>query len=170
VQAEGWQHPLYWQDDLDSAYGLGGIRALDPAAPVTQLSYFEADAFARWAGARLPTEFEWEHAARQLRVAARPNLADRGAFHPLPAEGRVSRMAPQLQRILVGALQEGGWLEAHEAAVLKAATTPDDDARLTAVRTLLAEETRLGMLVGVAVGWELARELEGFHEDDSEGD
>ena len=60
VQAEGWQHPLYWQDDLDSAYGLGGIRALDPAAPVTQLSYFEADAFARWAGARLPTEAEWE--------------------------------------------------------------------------------------------------------------
>jgi hypothetical protein len=54
--------------------------------------------------------------------------------------------------------------------VLKAATTPDAEERLTAVRTLLAEETRLGMLVGVAVGWELARELEGFHDDDSEGD
>ena len=83
------------------------------------------------------------------------------------AEGRVARMAPQLQRVLAGALQEGGWLEAHESEVLKAATTPDDEARLTAMRTLLAEETRLGMLVGVAVGWELARELEGLNADDS---
>jgi hypothetical protein len=87
------------------------------------------------------------------------------------AEGRVSRMAPQLQRILAQVLQEGGWLEAHEAHVLKAATTPDDDERLTAVRTLLVEETRLGMLVGVAVGWELARELEGLNDyDDTQGD
>ena len=86
------------------------------------------------------------------------------------AESRVARMAPQLQRILAGALQEGGWLEAHESQVLKAATTPDEEARLTAVRTLLAEETRLGMLVGVAVGWELARELEGLNEDQTEGD
>jgi hypothetical protein len=83
------------------------------------------------------------------------------------AEGRVARMAPQLQRVLAGALQQGGWLEAHESEVLKAATTPDDEARLVAVRTLLAEETRLGMLVGVAVGWELARELEGLNEDDT---
>ena len=86
------------------------------------------------------------------------------------AEGRVSRIAPQLQRILADALHAGGWLEAHESEVLKAATTPDDEARLTAVRTLLAEETRLGMLVGVAVGWELARELEGLNADDKEGD
>jgi hypothetical protein len=86
------------------------------------------------------------------------------------AEGRVSRIAPQLQRILADALHAGGWYEAHEAEVLKAATTPDDEARLTAVRTLLAEETRLGMLVGVAVGWELARELEGLNADDTQGD
>jgi hypothetical protein len=86
------------------------------------------------------------------------------------AEGRVSRIAPQLQRILADALHSGGWYEAHEAEVLKAATTPDDEARLTAVRTLLAEETRLGMLVGVAVGWELARELEGLNADDTQGD
>jgi hypothetical protein len=90
--------------------------------------------------------------------AALEALSDPERFRS--AEGRVARMAPQLQRILAGALSEGGWLEAHEAEVLKAATTPDDEARLTAVRTLLAEETRLGMLVGVAVGWELARELE----------
>jgi hypothetical protein len=100
--------------------------------------------------------------------AALEALSDPERFRA--AEGRVSRMAPQLQRILAGALQEGGWLEAHESEVLKAATTPDEEARLTAVRTLLAEETRLGMLVGVAVGWELARELQGRGADDREGD
>jgi hypothetical protein len=77
------------------------------------------------------------------------------------AESQVARMAPQLQRILNHALDEGGWFgEAHEAEVLKAATTPDQEQRITAVRTLLAEETRIGMMVGVAVGWELRRELE----------
>ena len=61
----------------------------------------------------------------------------------------------------VEALNDGGWFgEAHEGEILKAATTPDPDERIRAVRTLLAEETRIGMLVGVAVGWELARELE----------
>ena len=77
------------------------------------------------------------------------------------AERRVSRVAPQLQRILNRALHEGGWFgEAQESQVRQAATTPDEAERITAVRTLLAEETRIGMLVGVAVGWELARELE----------
>jgi hypothetical protein len=77
------------------------------------------------------------------------------------AETRVGRVAPQLQRILADALNEGGWFgEAHEGQILKAATTPDPDERIRALRTLLAEETRIGMLVGVAVGWELARELE----------
>ena len=83
------------------------------------------------------------------------------------AERRVAQMAPGLQRILNAALEEGGWFgEAHESQVLKAATTPDQDERLLAVRTLLAEETRMGMLVGVAVGWELARELEGDRGDE----
>ncbi len=83
------------------------------------------------------------------------------------AETRVARMAPQLQRILNHALDEGGWFgEAHDGQVLKAATTPDEDERIRAVRTLLAEETRLGMLIGVAVGWELARELETKEDDD----
>jgi hypothetical protein len=78
------------------------------------------------------------------------------------AEDRVARMAPQLQRIIVAALQQGGWFdEAHQGEVLKAATKPDPDERIAAVRTLLAEETRIGMMVGVAVGWELARELDG---------
>jgi hypothetical protein len=77
------------------------------------------------------------------------------------AESRVGRVAPQLQLILGEALNAGGWFgEAHEGELLKAATTPDPDDRIRAVRTLLAEETRIGMLVGVAVGWELARELD----------
>ena len=83
------------------------------------------------------------------------------------AEERVTRHAPQLQRILNQALHEGGWFEdAHQAEVLKAATKPDADERLTAVRTLLAEETRMGMLVGVALGWELALELERTRQED----
>jgi hypothetical protein len=77
------------------------------------------------------------------------------------AESRVGRIAPQLQRILAEALNEGGWFgEAHEGEILKAATTPDPDDRIRAVRTLMAEDSRIAMLVGVAVGWELARELD----------
>ncbi len=80
--------PLYWRrlDGQWLNHTLQGTVEIDPRTPVCHLSYFEADAFARWAGARLPTEVEWEHAARQLRSPSRPNLADRGAFHPLPAE------------------------------------------------------------------------------------
>jgi hypothetical protein len=78
------------------------------------------------------------------------------------AEARVARIAPRLQRILATALQEGGWFdEAHQSEVLKAATKPDPEERIAAVRTLVAEEARLGMMVGVAVGWELAREVDG---------
>ena len=77
------------------------------------------------------------------------------------AEERVSRMAPQLQRILNDALHAGGWFDqAQESHVRQAAGAEDQNERIIAVRTLLAEETRLGMLVGVALGWELARELE----------
>jgi hypothetical protein len=77
------------------------------------------------------------------------------------AESRVGRIAPQLQRILGLALNEGGWFgEAHEGEILKAATTPDPDERIRVIRTLMAEDARIAMLVGVAVGWELARELD----------
>jgi Lon protease-like protein len=76
-------------------------------------------------------------------------------------ERQVARAAPRLQRILAEALGAGGWFgESHEAEVLKAATAPDEEARLTAVRTMLAEEARMGMMVGVAVGWALAERLE----------
>jgi hypothetical protein len=77
------------------------------------------------------------------------------------AERRLAQLAPQLQRILAQAMQEGGWFgEAHESQVNAAATAEAEDERATRIRTLLAEETRMGMLVGVAVGFELARELE----------
>jgi hypothetical protein len=76
-------------------------------------------------------------------------------------ERQVARAAPRLQKILTEALRAGGWFgESHDAEVLKAATTPEEEARLTAVRTLLAEEARMGMMVGVAVGWALADQLE----------
>ena len=76
------------------------------------------------------------------------------------AESLVATAAPKLQGVLARALEAGGWFgEAHEAQALKAATLPDSDERLTAVRTLLAEEARMGMMVGVAVGWALAQEL-----------
>ena len=97
--------------------------------------------------------------------AALQALSDPERFRE--AEGRVTRMAPQLQRILGQALQEGGWFgEAHEAELLKAATEPDQDARLRLLRTLVADETRMGMMIGVAVGWELARELELDQQED----
>lgn len=76
------------------------------------------------------------------------------------SERQVAQAAPKLQRILAEALGAGGWFgESHESEVLKAATAPDEQERLSAVRTLLAEETRIGMMVGVAVGWALAERL-----------
>ena len=82
------------------------------------------------------------------------------------AQEVVVHAAPGLQRVLNAALDEGGWFgEAHEEQVLRAATTEDPAARLTALRTLLAEETQLGMMVGVAVGFELARQLQRQRED-----
>ena len=76
------------------------------------------------------------------------------------AERIVARAAPRLQRVLAAALAEGGWFgESHEAEALKAATAPDPDERLAAVRSLLAEEARMGMMVGVAVGWALHVEM-----------
>lgn len=90
--------------------------------------------------------------------AAVDAISDPDAFRE--AEGQVARMAPRLQMILADALAAGGWLgESHESELLKAATTPDEEARITAVRTLLAEEARMGMMVGVAVGWALAERL-----------
>ena len=83
VQAQNWQRPLYWSDDLQSSFTLGGRVALNAHAPVCHVSFFEADAFARWAGARLPTETEWETvaAAQHSRVG---NFLDSGYLQPQP--------------------------------------------------------------------------------------
>jgi ergothioneine biosynthesis protein EgtB len=128
MRAEGWQAPLYWQHDNAtnsgwSIYTMRGFRSLDDLSetPVCHLSFFEADAYARWAGHRLPTEFEWEHAAGQLGMlrkevdsqpallthpkldtakktgvlpAVTANLLETGNLHPTPARG-----LPGLQQI-----------------------------------------------------------------------
>jgi ergothioneine biosynthesis protein EgtB len=89
VQAGRREAPLYWRLDGASwvSHTLQGIVEIDANTPACHLSYFEADAYARWAGARLPTEAEWEFAARRLSRSPRPhhNFADRGAYHPWPA-------------------------------------------------------------------------------------
>ena len=76
VQRECWQHPLYWRKPKGGSgwreFTLAGIRDLDPEAPVCHLSYFEADAFARWSGARLPSEAEWESAAQDHAIGYAP--------------------------------------------------------------------------------------------------
>jgi hypothetical protein len=78
------------------------------------------------------------------------------------AQDIVMRAAPSLQKVLANALAAGGWFDAgHDQAVREATGGEDPQERLRAVRSLLAEETRLGMFVGVAVGFELARELDG---------
>ncbi len=90
--------------------------------------------------------------------AAIERLTEAGRF--AEAEQIVSRSAPQLQKVLAAALAEGGWFgESHDSEALKAATAPDPEERIAAVRSLLAEEARMGMLVGVAVGWALHAEL-----------
>jgi hypothetical protein len=98
--------------------------------------------------------------------AAIERLVDAERF--AEAERVVSRAAPQLQKVLAAALAEGGWFgESHDAETLKAATVPDPEERLTAVRSLLAEEARMGMMVGVAVGWALHEQM---NEIQTEGD
>ena len=97
--------------------------------------------------------------------AAIDALTDRERFRE--AESVVAAAAPKLQRILADALEEGGWFgDAHEAELRKAATAASDDERLTAIRTLLAEEARMGMMVGVAVGWALAEELSNIEQEE----
>jgi ergothioneine biosynthesis protein EgtB len=88
IQREGWQQPLYWLGDPSgySEFTLAGERKLCDSEPVSHLSYIEADAFARWAGARLPTEAEWEVACGTRPVEG--NFVDSARLHPAMAGDR----------------------------------------------------------------------------------
>lgn len=85
VQKKQWSAPLYWfkRDGEWMQFTLSGVRTLDLNEPVTHISYFEADAFARWKGCRLPTEQEWEHACESLEIEG--NFVDENQFHPSAA-------------------------------------------------------------------------------------
>lgn len=88
--SDGWawantneiKRPLYWSPGLDTEFTLSGLRTIDPDAPVCHISYYEADAFARWAGHRLPTEAEWEIVAERTKISG--NFVDNGLLHPQP--------------------------------------------------------------------------------------
>jgi len=86
VQQEGWRAPLYWEDHAGNwfEFTLSGLRPVDSAEPVTHISYFEADAYARWAGGRLPTEAEWEVAASSVPMQG--NFVEGGRYHPAPLD------------------------------------------------------------------------------------
>ena len=120
VQAEGWEAPGYWRkvDGVSHALTLAGLRPVDPAAPVCHVSYYEADAFARWMGKDLPTEQEWE-------VAARAGLIDdafgivwqwtRSAYSPYPGYRAAVRRARRVQRQVHGQPDGAARLVARDA-------------------------------------------------------
>ena len=83
INERGWNRPLYWTEDMSGEFTLGGMREFDANLPVTHVSYYEADAFARWAGSRLPTEAEWEVAAGSTAVAG--NFMEAACWHPAAA-------------------------------------------------------------------------------------
>lgn len=96
VRERAWTQPLYWEERSGEwrSMTLQGLQPVDPAAPVSHVSYFEADAFATWAGRRLPTEFEWEHAARQS--PQRGNFVESGRLRAQPAAPRSEGSVRQL--------------------------------------------------------------------------
>ena len=94
VLEQDWQAPLYWEraDDRWQVQTLAGLRPVSPHEPVCHVSYYEADAYARWAAARLPTEAEWESVAEGRPVAG--NFAESGLWHPAPAAPDAGALGP----------------------------------------------------------------------------
>jgi ergothioneine biosynthesis protein EgtB len=94
VNEQRWNAPLYWtkRDGAWWNFTLSGLRPVDQSEPVTHVSYFEADAYANWAGGRLPTEFEWERAALSCPIEG--NFVETERFHPIPVGSAVSADKP----------------------------------------------------------------------------
>jgi ergothioneine biosynthesis protein EgtB len=127
VEAEGWNAPGHWRD-IDGAWHsltLGGLKPVDPAAAVLHISYYEADAYARWAGKHLPTEAEWEVAARAGLLSDAFGVAwqwTRSAYLPYPG-----------YRAMAGALGEYNGKFMINQMVLRGSSlaTPEGHARLS---------------------------------------
>jgi ergothioneine biosynthesis protein EgtB len=103
VNEQRWNAPLYWtkRDGAWWNFTLSGLRRVDQSEPVTHVSYFEADAYANWAGMRLPTEFDWERAALSCPIEG--NFAETELFHPstVAVASAVSAEKPERHRHLV---------------------------------------------------------------------
>lgn len=127
VQNEEWKAPAYWREKDGEwvSYTLGGLRSVDPAAPVCHVSYFEADAFARWAGKHLPSESEWE-------VAARHNLID-DAFGVVWQWTRSAYLPYPGYRAPDGAIGEynGKFMVSQMVLRGSSVVTPENHARIT---------------------------------------
>jgi ergothioneine biosynthesis protein EgtB len=103
VQQQGWQSPLYWEkkDEQWFIMTLSGWRELDLNEPVCHVSYYEADAFAKWSKKRLPTEAEWENAARVMNAnPADGNFLDERNYHPIPCRTAETKGQTRLQQML----------------------------------------------------------------------